>query len=101
MSEYDQRQYQLMLEQIQAYKSKRITLEHLVAGLESLCGVLEVADSRWKAAFGKSWGILDNAYANIMTKGLAHLAAEEQKLVDDAVGQLKSMVEDQLSDDHQ
>jgi hypothetical protein len=35
VSEYDQRQYQLMLEQIDSYLAKKIDLNHIRVGLEA------------------------------------------------------------------
>jgi|HubBroStandDraft_3_1064219.scaffolds.fasta_scaffold1158846_1 hypothetical protein len=98
ISDYDQRQYRLMLEQITGFESGRIILGHLVGGLESLSAVLEERDASWDLKFSQLWGILDNAYANLVTKSLTNLSAKEQELVEDTVRQLKILVEAQLSE---
>jgi hypothetical protein len=97
-SNYDIRQYKRMLDQIEAYKGKRITVGHLMMGLEALLGALEHADPVWQSAFRKSWAVLDNAYANIVCKKLAALSPLEQGLVNEAVGKLEAMVRGQLLD---
>ena len=93
MSDYDNRQYGLMLEQINQFEAKRIDLKHLINGLESLLCALEQADKKWKDAFHSEWGVLEEVYADALDKGYKRLPDTHEKLVERAVCNLKAMVE--------
>ena len=99
MSEYDNRQYGLMLEQIKQFESKRIDLKHLISGLESLLCALEEADKKWKDTFQSVWGVLEEVYADVLDKGHSHLPDTHQKLVEKAARNLKTMIEATLSNE--
>jgi hypothetical protein len=98
MSDYDNRQYGLMLEQLNQFESKRIDLKHLITGLESLLGVLEKVDPKWKSAFQSKWGVLEEVYADMLDRGHKELPGLHQDLVAKAVRDLKAMVETALPD---
>jgi hypothetical protein len=93
MSDYDKRQYGLMLEQIKQFEAKQIDLKHLIAGLESLLCVLEQADKKWKDTFQSEWGVLEEVYADALDKGYKSLPTTHEKLIEKAVHNLKAMVE--------
>ena len=93
MSDYDNRQYGLMLEQIKQFESKRIDLKHLINGLESLLCALEEVDSNWKSAFQSKWGVLEEIYADMLDSGYKKLPDTHQKLVEQSVRDVKAMVE--------
>lgn len=93
MSNYDNRQFSLMLEQLNQFESKRIDLKHLINGLESLLCMLEGADANWKSAFQSIWGVLEEVYADILDRGYKEMPDSHQKLVEQSVRDLKAMVE--------
>lgn len=99
MSDYDNRQYALMLEQLNQFESKRIDLKHLISGLESLLCLLEKADAAWKSTFQSRWGILEEVYADKLDRSHRDLPASHQKLVEKSVSELKAMVEAVLDKD--
>lgn len=96
MSDYDKRQYTLMLEQLTQFESKQIDLKHLINGLESLLCLLEEADADWKATFQSRWGVLEEVYADILDRGYKNLPDSHQKLIEKSVHDLKEMVESAL-----
>jgi hypothetical protein len=93
MSDYDNRQYALMLEQLNQFESKRIDLQHLISGLESLLCLLEETDAVWKSTFQSRWGVLEEVYADMLDRKYKSLPASHQKLVEKSVRDLKAMVE--------
>ena len=93
MSDYDNRQYSLMIEQIKQFESKRIDLKHLISGLESLLCALEQPDKKWKDTFQSEWGVLEEVYADALDKGYKRFPDTHEKLVEKAVRNLKATVE--------
>jgi hypothetical protein len=96
MSEYDSRQYNLMLGQLRDFNSKRIDLKHLIHGLETLLGCLENPAADWKLTFQKHWGVLEDVYADALDRKDMELPEAHKKLIEDATSTLQTMVEDAL-----
>ena len=96
MTDYDKRQYALMLECLSQFELKRIDLKHLIIGLESLLCLLEEADAIWKATYQSRWGVLEEVYADMLDRGYRDLPASHQELVNQSVRDLKAMVESAL-----
>jgi hypothetical protein len=96
MADYDNRQYHLMLDQLNDFESKRINLKHLIGGLESLLGCLEEPAPDWKSGFQRQWGILEDVYAEAVDRGNMDLPEAHKKLLAEAVYNLKRMVQDAL-----
>jgi hypothetical protein len=99
MSDYDHRQYQLMLEQLDQFESKRIDLNHLVKGLEALLGTLEQVGPKWKSDFQRQWGVLEDVYADALDRRYTELPDSHKKLIANAVDKLKTMVTDALQNE--
>jgi hypothetical protein len=91
MSDYDNRQYRLMLDQIEDFKSNRIDLKHLINGLESLLCVLEKPDADWKTKFRKKWGVLEEVYAVALDQK-SDLTQNDWNLVNAAVEELRQLL---------
>ena len=91
MSDYDNRQYRRMLEQIEDFESKRIDLKHLINGLESLLCVLEKPSADWKAKFRSKWGVLEEVYAVALDRK-SDLTSNDWKLVNAAVEAMKQLL---------
>ena|SRR6266850_8458954 len=97
MSDYNARQYGLMLEQIKQFESKQIDLKHLINGLESLLCALEKPDEKWKSAFQSKWGVLEEVYADALDKGYSELPDSHKRLVTEAVRDLQMLVNQALN----
>jgi hypothetical protein len=96
MSDYNNRQYHLMLNQLKNFQAKHIDLKHLINGLESLLGCLEDPAADWKSAFQRQWGILEDVYADAVDKKCLDLPDAHRKLVTVAASNLESMVREAL-----
>jgi hypothetical protein len=92
MSDYDNRQYILMIEQLDQFKLKQIDLKHLINGLESLLGVLTEPDEKWKFDFQRQWGVLEDVYADAIDRGRLELPDAHKELVEQAVQKLEAMI---------
>jgi hypothetical protein len=91
MSDYDNRQYGRMLDQIRDFESKRIDLKHLINGMESLLCVLEEADPTWKAQFQSKWGVLEEVYAVALDRK-RQITEDDWKLINTAVAGMKELI---------
>jgi hypothetical protein len=97
MSDYDNRQYRRMLDQIKDFESKRIDLEHLINGLESLLCALEEANAGWKSEFQSKWGLLEEVYAVALDRNRP-LNQDDWKLINPAVERMKQLISDVYSE---
>lgn len=70
MSEYDQRQYRLMLHELKQFENGEIHLDTLVDDLESLLAMLQQAEPGWKDEFLESWAYLDDERAIALDEGV-------------------------------
>ena len=99
MSSYDNRQYKLMLERINAFENKKLALKQLIADLEGLLYALQDAPKGWKSSFYEEWAVLEDVYAGVLDEGLKKIPEDSQKLIDGAVGNLKHLVTQNASYD--
>jgi hypothetical protein len=90
------RHYRLMLELLEAYEQKQFGLRHLIDHLQELLSALEDAPNDWRHNFYRSWGVLEDAYANAQKDGNTHLKPEDNPMVNPAVAKLKELVQSQL-----
>jgi len=98
MSEFDQRQYRLIVDQLKRFTSKEIDLGTVVDNLEGLLNAIERVDEGWKDAFLSQWGKLEDARAFALYKGLNELDSATAERVQDAVAQLKLMALERIDD---
>src|SRR5258706_13397124 len=91
MSDYDNRQYRRMLDQIHDFESKRIDLKHLINGMESLLCALEGADAAWKSEFQSKWGVLEEVYAVALDRK-RQLIQDDWKLINTSVAGMKELI---------
>lgn len=91
MSEYDNRQFGLMLEQIKNFESKRIDLPHLINGLESLLCALEDTAETWKSEFRRNWAVLEEIYAIFLDRK-KEIDANGWNQINVAILKIKEMV---------
>jgi len=98
MSEYDQRQYRLMLEQLTAFQSGQIYIDRLIGNLQGLLNALQSPDSTWKQSFLSLWGQLEDARAMALFRGAENLNEQESIVVGSALAKLKPMVLEKIDD---
>lgn len=92
-SQYDLRQYELMLDRLDSFRRGAISLRKLVEDLRSLVEALERPSPAWKEEFVGEWWTLEQVYAVAIDRNeLDHLPTESQELVNMAVASLRKMV---------
>ena len=91
MSDYDNRQYLRMLDQIRDFESKRIDLKHLINGMKFLLSALEKADTTWKSEFQREWGVLEEVYAVALDRK-RQLTQDDWKLINAAVEAMTQLI---------
>ena len=92
MSEYDQRQYRLMLEKIGSFEQGHIRLDSLIADLDGLLNVLEEPDLSWKEAFQREWGKLEDERADALFRNTKQLDKDAIERLSVATAQLRLLV---------
>jgi hypothetical protein len=98
MTEHDQRQYHLMLNQLTKFGEGQIALDVLVNDLEGLLNALEGISSSWKQAFLHEWGKLEDERAYALFKNLQALDQETSQRIRLAVSKLKLLVLEKVDD---
>jgi hypothetical protein len=96
MSDYDQRQYRLMLERLTAFEQGRLRLDMLVNDLEGLLNALEEVQPAWKQTFFHYWGKLEDERGLALFKGL--IDEETSQRLRAAISQLKLLVLEKIDD---
>ena len=100
-SQHDLRQYELMLDRLEAFTRSVISLRKLIEDLRSLVEVLELSSPAWKEAFVSEWWTLEQVYAVALDRDqLDHLPVESSKLIDRAVASLSEMVVGAIDSSH-
>ncbi len=96
-TQYDRRQYELMLDRLRAFARGAMSLRKLVEDLRSLADALERPAPVWKEDFLSDWWTLEQVYAAAIDRDeLDRLPAESQILVDGAVAALNRKVVEAL-----
>jgi hypothetical protein len=98
MSDFDQRQYALMLKSLDGFSSGRMRIDTLISNLEGLLNALHNADKEWKQSFLRIWGHIEEARAYALSLNAEALDAEAMERVAAAVGKLRLMVLGKLRD---
>jgi hypothetical protein len=101
MSDYDQRQYRLMLEMLTAFEQGTIdlhTLGPLIDNLEGLLNVLQSAGPSWKDRFLQDWGVLEDTRGFAIFKGAAVFNDETTGLLRASIAKLKLLALEQIDD---
>lgn len=96
MSEHDQRQYILMKQCIQGFESGNVNLRVLISSLKGLLDVLQSVRQEWKDAFSGEWWTLEEVYSFASDQEKAYLSQEDQKLVYEAIENMKQLLENVL-----
>ena len=92
ISEYDERQLNLMLNQLDAYDNKKLDLGSLVGRLEGLLHAMEHVTAEWEEKFLDEFSTLESINAEV-----PKLNKEEiEKLIKNSVCNLKNLVQEKL-----
>jgi len=92
MSEYDQRQYKMMLERINAFANGQIDLHKLTDDLDGLLNVLEKVNADWRQNFLHYWGKLEDARAVALERTNVVVDNDAVNRVSLAISQLRQLV---------
>ena len=92
MSEYDQRQYQLMSEYIKEFDRGKLKLESLIDTLEALIVSLQTADRAWKDSFESEWWTLEQVYAVALEQDKTTLLPQNQALINETIVNMKHLL---------
>ena len=68
------------------------TLGRVIATLEQHCEVIPGGEDTWKPRFWANWGALEEVYAVALDRGMSDLDAECQKIIEEGVRELRSIV---------
>lgn len=93
VSEYDERQLNLMLRQLNAFENKKLDLSSLVGSLEGLLHAMEHVTDEWEEKFLDDFSTLESINAE-----MPKLKKEEiERLIKDAVSNLKNLIQKKLT----
>jgi hypothetical protein len=98
MSEYDQRQYRLMLGRLKAFEAGQITIDSLIADLRGLVQALLQAEPSWKQTFLEYWADLEVARALALSRESNELTDTEITAVRDATAKMRLLALEKIDD---
>jgi hypothetical protein len=98
MSNFNQRQYRLMLERLNAFEQGKIALDTLVVDLEGLLNALDGVASCWKQTFLSDWGKLEDERAYALFKNVQVVDEETSQRIRPALARLKLSVLEKIDD---
>lgn len=92
VSEYDERQLNLMLDQLNAFENKKLDLSSLVGRLEGLLHAMEHVTDEWEEKFLDEFSTLESINAEV-----PKLKKEEmEKLIRNSIYNLKKLIQEKL-----
>ena len=92
VSEYDERQLNLMLDQLNAFENKKLDLSSLVGRLEGLLHAMEHVTDEWEEKFLDEFSTLESINAK-----MPKLKKEEmEKLIRNSIYNLKKLIQEKL-----
>src|SRR5690242_1146554 len=98
MSDFDQRQYRLMLKSLDDYSAGRARIDALITNLEGLLNALRAVEPEWRQTFLHYWGQIEDERADALFRNLDSLDDHAAQVVTDAVSHLKLMVLEKTHD---
>ncbi len=99
MSEYDQQQYRLMLDRLNAFDRGDIRIDTLIGDLRALVQALNDATSSWKNSFMEEWADLEQALATALSRDVKQFHESEIEIIGEATAKLKLLVLEAIDDD--
>ena len=85
-----------MIERLDAFEQKTLSLGDLVSNLDGLQNALRDVDAKWRNAFLKQWGVLEDVYADSLDKRLIDLPAEWMTLIKKAIEEMRWLISKRL-----
>ena len=92
MTEYNSRQFDLMLEAMDDFHRGTINIGAIISRLDSLLVALTGVDDKWMNAYRKQLGILEDVYAYALDKTLGDVPSNHMPLVNGAIAQIRQLV---------
>lgn len=92
MSEYNERQYRLMLSHLRKFEEGQLKLDVLVDDLEGLLNYLDGIPNSWKQAFLHEWGKLEDERAYALSENLKAFDDETSRRLLLAASRLKLLI---------
>jgi len=96
ISDYDRRQYALMVEKLDEFRKDNIPLGRLISDLNALLSVLENPDGNWKIMFRKQWSILERINAVAAFRANNVISPESSNRIAEAVKIMEDIIDDRL-----
>ena len=96
MSEYDIRQYRLMLEITKKPISSMSGLIKAINDLQALLSTLEEKDNEWLSAFMHEWWILEENYAYNRSENIENLTEMVSTQINISLQKLAEMVDQKI-----
>ncbi len=97
MTEYDRRQYRLMLENITEPIMNMRALLNALNRLQALVSVLEQKEQSWLSSFMEQWWLLEELYASLDAQGIRELDARASARIEGARQELVKLIESKLA----
>lgn len=97
-NEYNERQYNLMLEIISDFKKEKIGIKQLILRLKSLFNALESIPETWRNSFNEEWFTLETIYALALDRQEESLdkkfilTSEEINIINNTLVNLKNLI---------
>lgn len=98
MSDFDQRQYGLMLRSLDDFASGRMRLDTLISNLEGLLNAVGDVGDDWKQSFLHFWGQLEDERAVALFRNQTSLDEEAMQRVSAATVRLREMILEKARD---
>ncbi len=91
-TDYNERQYHLMLEILLDYKRNQIDLGSLINKLEALRNVLEDPAQDWLERFDAAWANLEDVYSFILSENRKTPEPDETRILNESTEELIALV---------
>ncbi|MCF7799868.1 hypothetical protein K9L05_02455 [Candidatus Babeliales bacterium] len=96
LKEYDQRQYNLMLQKIDFYENKKLDLS-IISDLESLLSFLNEKDVIWEKEIINLCGKLDYYNLNLNDASLdIEIRNQQRKYIDESINRLIELIKQKI-----
>jgi hypothetical protein len=92
MTTVQEHQLRMMVSALAAFENGQLALSSLLPELEGLFNAVDLDDPDWRKKFWYSWGELEINYAMALDMGWKSLDEVGEKIVAQAVADLKSLI---------
>jgi hypothetical protein len=95
-SEFDIRQFELMLELIDGYGISRLGLGDLFSNLEALRRALENPAAKFIQSFEQLWGNLEVVHAMMLDQARQHTNDTDDRIILNTIPRLKELIRSEI-----